>query len=367
MHHCSSAKFLTSVQSHKNLVTKSKLKSQRKDLSGCSTYSSFPAKNCQRMDQAFNESYSPNDEDIPVSVTYLNMVVILMVTTVIVTPAVMVVNIIRKTKELHTKYYFFVANLLATIVASIAVQGILQYLIIILYLFDKNCKAAGVALKWSLILLHLILHLVTAALPITLAVERMVVIAFPSHHRGIMMTKTAAGILALLWGLSAILALTVIIIEPINIVWSLGLINWRNLVHALGIIPRLTSAVFAIVANIFLQYKLTLSNRKAAENERLENEEEAEKFKRLVQLFRVLSKTTNTIFLIACIDVVANVLILLIHVFVSISLESSKAIYIKQFMIYPLKSSVLLFRPLVYGLYLRRIRRLPWCIYTVFQ
>lgn len=358
MHHCSSAKILTSVQSHKTLVPKSKLKLQRKDLSSCSANSSFLMKNCQRMDQAFNESYSSNDEDIPVSVTYLSMVVILMVTTVIATPAVMVVNIIRKTKELHTKYYyFFVANLLATIVASMTVQGILQYLIIILYLFDKNCKAAGVALKWSLILLHTILHLVTAALPITLAVERMAVIAFPYRHRGIMTTKTAAGILALMWGLSAILALTVIIIEPINVVWSLGLINWRNLVHALGIIPRLTSAVFAVAANIFLQYKLTLSNRKAAENERLENEEEAEKFKKLVQLFRVLSKTTNTIFLIACIDVVANVLILLIHVLVSISLESSKAIYIKQFMIYPLKSSVLLFRPLVYGLYLRRINQ----------
>lgn len=319
------------------------------------------------MEQLFNESSSSNDEDIPLLVTYLNMAVILMVSIFVVTPAVLVINVIRKTKKLHTKYYFFVANLLATNVANIAVQGILQYLITILYLFDKNCKSAGVVLNWSLILLHLMLQLMTALLPIILAVERMVVIGFPHHHRSIMTTKTAAGILALMWGLSAILAITVIIIEPINIVWPLALINWHNLVYALPMIPRLTSAVFVSAANIFLHYRIAQSNRKAAENERLENKEEAAEFKKLAQLFKALSKTTNTLLLIACIDIVANMLILLIHVVAGVSLESSKAVYIKQFVNYPLRSFLLLSHPLVYGLCMRKIRRLPWCLYMTFQ
>lgn len=318
------------------------------------------------MDQFFNESTSSNDEDIPLLVTYLNMVVILMVTIVVVTPAVMVINVIRKTKELHTKYYFFVANLLGTSVANITVQGILQYLIMILYLSDKNCKSASVVLSWSLILLHLILQLTTALLPITLAVERMVVIGFPYRHRSVMTTKMAAGILALIWGLSAILAITVIIIEPINIVWPLALINWRNLLYSLAMIPRLTSAAFVAAANIFLHYRIALSTRKAAENERLENEEAAQ-FKKLVELFKALSKTTNTLILIACIDIIANTLILLIHIMAGISLESSKGAYIKQFVNYPLRSFLLLSHPLVYGLCLRKIRQLPWCLYMAFQ
>lgn len=98
-------------------------------------------------------------EEIPLFVSYLNMVIILMVITIVITSAVMVINIIRWTRELHTKYYFFVANLLATNIAIIIVQGILQYLIMILYLLDDNSDSTAVVLKCSVLLLVTMLHL----------------------------------------------------------------------------------------------------------------------------------------------------------------------------------------------------------------
>ena len=66
--------------------------------------------------QSFDDSFPSNNsctEEIPLFVTYLNMVIVLMVAIAVTTPAVMVINVIWWTTELHTKYYFFVANLLA--------------------------------------------------------------------------------------------------------------------------------------------------------------------------------------------------------------------------------------------------------------
>ena len=55
-------------------------------------------------------------------------------------------------------------------------------------------------------------------LPITVAIERMVVITFPFHHRSIMTTKAVAGMLATLWGLSAIVTIVIIVVVPVDIV-----------------------------------------------------------------------------------------------------------------------------------------------------
>ena len=73
--------------------------------------------------QSTNVSKSSGDssstEKVTLLATYHNMALTLMVVVIVTTPVVMVVCIICKTKELHTKYYFFVANLLATNIINI--------------------------------------------------------------------------------------------------------------------------------------------------------------------------------------------------------------------------------------------------------
>jgi len=318
----------------------------------------------ESYNQIFNES-SSNDAstvEVPLFVTYLNMVVILMVTIIVITPAVIVINVIWQTRELHTKYYFFVVNLLATNIASIIVQSILQYLIMILYLVGIISNSTAIALKWSVLLLRTVLHLMTVQLPITLAAERMIAIGFPYRHRSIMTTKTFASILATMWGLSAILAIMITIIVPVDIVWPLGLVDWHVTYLPFILLPRLTSAVFILVVNIFLHYKVTISNRKARENQKLGNEEEAKRFRKLVQQFRAQTKATITLLLVGGIDVIANILIPLLYVVISVSMEPSNKVYVEHFLLYPLRSFLLLSHPLVYGLYMKKIRRrLPIC------
>ena len=87
------------------------------------------------------------------------MVVILIVVIVVIIPAMMVINVIWWIKELHTKYYFFVANLLVVDIDSAIFKGALKYLIIILYMFDLNSESAATVLQWLVIPVGPLTHL----------------------------------------------------------------------------------------------------------------------------------------------------------------------------------------------------------------
>ena len=151
----------------------------------------------ESYNQSFNQISNDTDsEEVPVFATYLTMVMGLISAVIIITLDAMVVNVIWWTRELHTKYFFLVAHLLGTDVAGIVVRFFQQCLIILLYQLGLNSDFTTIILKWTVILPSLLLYLVAILLPITLATERMIVIAFPYHHRSIMTTKTVAGLLA---------------------------------------------------------------------------------------------------------------------------------------------------------------------------
>lgn len=310
-----------------------------------------------------NESTPSGDDtaiEIPLFVTYLNMAIIPVVLITVVTPAVMVIRVICNNKELHIKYYFFVANLLATTILNITVESILQYLIMILYLDDLHKDSNGSSIKWFVFPLHLILQLVTILLLSTLAIERVVVIASPYRHRRIMTKKTVAGIIATAWGLSAVITVGITLLVPCEVIWPLGIIQFQKIVISSFVGTRLISAAFIIVANIYLFWQVTKSNRKAEENQRLGNEEEAKRFTRLVQLFRMQSKATKTLLALGGIDVLASVFIPIMYVVISVSADEVTSLYLQQFLMYPIESSILLSHSLTYGMYMKKIRsRLP--------
>ena len=315
------------------------------------------------LDQSFNESYPSSNIEVSVYITYFNMVLIAVMATIVITPSVMVINVIWWTKELHTGYYFFVANLLATDIVSVTVRSISQYLIMILYLLGLDSNSTQVILQLSIFPLFTLLHLMTIILPVTIALERMIVIGFPYRHRSIMTTKTVIGILATMLGVSLTFTVMITIVVSVDVVWPLALVYYDATVAPFAVLLRLTSAVFIIFANSFLYYKVYESNRKAKENERLGNEEEAKKFQKLIQLLRMQMKPTITLLIVGGIDVIGNVLIAFAYTTIKVSTESNTSFYLEQFLMYPVSVSLLICHPLVYGLYMKKIRRrLPSCV-----
>ena len=98
------------------------------------------------MENQSHDGYFPSNDtytEAPMVVTYLNMVFRLLMATIVITPAVIVINVIWQIRELHTKYYFFVANLLATDVAFVIVRNAMDCLIIILYLLGLSSDPAA--------------------------------------------------------------------------------------------------------------------------------------------------------------------------------------------------------------------------------
>ena len=168
------------------------------------------------LGQSFNKSYpSSNIEaSVLVYITYFNMVLISVMATIVITPSVMVINVIWWTKELYTRYYFFVANLLATDIVSITVRSISQYPIMILYLLGLNSDSAQVVLQSF----HCSpIHLMTIILPVIVVIEHMIVIGFPYHHRSIMINETIIGILAAMLGVSLTFTVPIIIVVSVYV------------------------------------------------------------------------------------------------------------------------------------------------------
>ena len=119
--------------------------------------------------------------------------------------------------------------------------------------------------------------------------------------------------------------------------------------------------VSIIAANTFLQYKITKSNRKAKENQRLGNKEEVKKFEKLLQELQAQIKATITLFLVGGIDILANMLLPGVYAAIDTWVGSNN-IYIIQFLTYPIEVCIILSHPLLYGFYMKKIRRrLPLC------
>ena len=70
----------------------------------------------------------------------------------------------------------------------------------------------------------------TIILPVTVVIERMIVIGFPYHHRSIMTTKTVIGILAAMLGISLTFTVMIIIVMSVDIVWPLTLVYYDAIV-----------------------------------------------------------------------------------------------------------------------------------------
>ena len=208
--------------------------------------------------QSSGESFPSNNtctDEVPLFLTYFNMVVVALMAIIVIIPSAMVINVICWIKELHKKYYFFVACLLTANIVDVIIRSIGQYMIMILYLFDMNSDSASVVLQVLVLPLFVLCRMMTIILPGIVAIERMIVIGFPYRHRSIMTTKTVIGILATVLGISVILSVTSTIVVPADVMWPLALVYFNTYVRLLIILFRLTSAVFITIVNIFLYYQ----------------------------------------------------------------------------------------------------------------
>ena len=121
-----------------------------------------------------------------------------------------------------------------------------------------------------------------------------------------------------------------------------------------------------MAANGFLRYKIAISNRKAAENQRLGSEEKLKNYKNALQKINIKAqaKGTITLFLVGGIDIISVVLQIVTYAVIEIAVEPSTKVYVLRFSYQLIETCYLLSLILVYGMYMKKIRnRLPnWMV-----
>ncbi|XP_065907705.1 adrenocorticotropic hormone receptor-like [Dysidea avara] len=301
--------------------------------------------------------------EVPLFITYLKMLLTLVMSILVIIPAVVVVCIIKKTEALHSKYYFLVANLLFTDIVQAVYQLITENLIMITYLLDLNTDTVGEVLFWVTVPLTLTFFIITNLLFITLAAERVIVIGYPYRHRSIMTTKVVHGMVVATWVVSAILAVVLILFSHHPIHWPFGTITYAKSLLARAILGplRISSTAFIMATNVFLYYKTYQSNKKAEERMQMGNarEVEAKRLKKLVQKLHLQTKTAVSLLMLGGIEGVANMLFPVMHLLIG-TMGPTGELYATQFFAYMMHSCLRLSHSLVYGFYMKQIRqRLP--------
>ena len=70
--------------------------------------------------------------DVSLVATYLKILLLLVTIPATITPAAVIIHIIRKTEELHTKYYLFLVNLLTADILT-TIRYCFEIFIMVLY------------------------------------------------------------------------------------------------------------------------------------------------------------------------------------------------------------------------------------------
>ena len=122
--------------------------------------------------------------EVPLFASYLKMVALILSLFVVGIPSALVIRVIAVERKLHTKYYFFLVNLLITDFFGLMATNLVQFTALVIYV-------SGINFKFTCIFLHIFdaSSLTSELLFVTLGIDRYVAIASPYHHKKIMTNK----------------------------------------------------------------------------------------------------------------------------------------------------------------------------------
>ena len=313
--------------------------------------------------QSFNGTYGPDHIFFNISLfaTYLNIILLLVAMVAVIVPAVLVIRIILQTEKLHTIYYLFVINLLGTNILNTLRLGF-EIILMCFYLFSINVDT-----NVSFII-YAILNTPRTAVRftfITLAIDRVVAVAFPYRHRSIMTYKRAYIMIILTWIISSIVALAVYLTSSLAFVGPFGayIPVEKSIVLAIFYPFLLVLTIILIICiNVYLYVQINKSKRKFEENMRTHGGNDNNEIKQLnnskatYYKFKKQVKITLSLLVLGGVDGILNLLLLMILPIIRFLLLLHP-VYLFQFVVNPLFCVQMISHSLVYGIYMKDIRR----------
>ena len=307
--------------------------------------------------QSLNGSVEDAVFDIPLFATYLKMLILLVVMPTIIIPALLLIHVIWKNEQLHTKYYLFVANLLITDIAT-TMRLPFEMFTMVFYLFDVDVNKNYHNVFYTILTIPRVAALYAFIL---LAIDRVIGVGFPYHHRNIMTTKVANTLIGVMWLGAASISLLIkattslVFVEP----FGFYLVSPNPVTGVIVAFPMLGSVALTVATNVYLYYITVQSNNRLQQNLKLSerNEQKINRLRRLLHALQKQTKPTLSVLILGGIDCVVNLLRSVLYGLANTYFPSDvvKA-YIMQFS-HLLGCCQTLSHYFVYGLYTRDIYR----------
>ena len=225
---------------------------------------------------------------------------------------------------------------------------------------------SGIDFKFTCIFLHIFdaSSLASELLFITLGIDRYVAIASPYHHKKIMTNKVIITTIVVVWGLAILITAVLLFQVPYIQVYPFARcygLNSFPFIYLFKGSVMVCSTVLIVAINIYLYYEVLQSKKKLEENMRL-NGEHSPKVKQLVAFKKNLQKhikPTVSVLLLGGIDGLINLLVPILQISFRLIFgnNSITRVCMIELVIYPLQWIQLLCHPLVYGLYMTKIRQ----------
>ena len=280
--------------------------------------SSIDYSNDTNITKLLDDFYS----DVPLIATYLKILVLLVTIPVIITPAAVVIHIIRKTKELHTKYCLFLVNLLIGDILT-TIRYCFEIFVMIIYLLNIRIYISDIAY-----IILTIPRVVVQYSFVLLAIDRIVGVAFPYRYRNIMKPRVVYALIASVWIIAAVILLLIKIISHIYLLWSFGVYVPQSIpssIFRLYVLPQPVSAIIIVVINLYLYRSVIQSKRKLESNLKLSGKDEHKvtKLQRLIYNLQMQLESSLPLFVLGGVDCFLNVLRVVIFIVISVKYPPS--------------------------------------------
>ena len=306
-----------------------------------------------------NYSSASDEVSVPLFVTYLMMLIISVLLIITIAPAVSIICIILKSKELHKKHYYFAVNLMVSDILGAVSRFNAKMFLMVLYLFNLNVTTYYI-LQWInlfLIWMLILTHLTSSVSFIPLAVERFITITFPYRHRNILTSKRVFTMGAAVWVVSAVLGAVGTAIVHFEIIMAFGEhvpIKNVTVLILIGFIVQVLSLLLITSTNIYLHRQITTSNKKLTENQQLGSEDDSQTktIKRKLQTFRSQVKLMMSLQMLGGIDSLIRLIYpTMMTLLLLTALDRGTFLLIQQLLLQPLLWSVPLFHSFIFGIY----------------
>jgi len=307
--------------------------------------------------EEYSNSTALGSFEIPPVAIYCKMFLLFVAPLAVIIPSGLVVRVIVKQAKLHTKYYFILVFLLATDAVGIILENSTVFTGISIYLADVDVAISCVFLR-----ILKAPQFASQLMFVVLGIDRFIAIAFPFHHKEIVTTKFACGMIAVIWMLTVVIYAVVLSVTDFVYIPQFAectILKGFPFMHLIKQFMLLMSTALIVAINIYLYYKILETKRKHQNYVHGCESQTTSKLDALRKRLREHVKPTVSILLLGGIDGLFNIVIVLMYPLARVIFgnNSMTRLYLLQFLVLPLRWIQLISRPLVYGIYMANIRK----------